>query len=49
MSNDDKKKEERKSVYRFDNEDWVASHSRDEIRKHQDKEFNEERDTDKKD
>jgi hypothetical protein len=23
MSNDDKKKEERKSVYRFDNEDWV--------------------------
>ena len=44
-----KKEEPSRKALRFDNEDWVASHSRDEIKKHQDKEFNEERDTDKKD
>ena len=51
MSKDEEKKEEKvqKDVLRFDNEEWSIPASRDEIKKHQSKEFNKKNNEDKKD
>ena len=44
MSEDKKKKENPKTVYRFDNEDWIVPPSRDQIKKKKTNKFKKESD-----